>query len=187
MQIFKKKQTYSQAILITVGLLLLTYASVGTSQTIKSYITGQWQDSRYIDHNNGTVTDKVTKLMWAKCSLGQNSTSTTCSGSATNHNWKDALEQANSSTLAGYSDWRLPNVKELYSLLALDRFHPAINLSIFPNTPNSSTDEFWTSSPKFFRGEAIYNSSWIVDFYNGYDTLSSRPAGNRVRLVRSTL
>jgi hypothetical protein len=179
MQIFKKKQTYSQAILITVGLLLLTYASVGTSQTIKSYITGQWQDSRYIDHNNGTVTDKVTKLMWAKCSLGQNSTSTTCSGSATNHNWKDALEQANSSTLAGYSDWRLPNVKELYSLLALDRFKPRINLSIFPNT---LSDEYWTSSP-------IENThGWVVDFRIGFHhQLIRTRSGYRVRLVRSTL
>jgi hypothetical protein len=178
MQIFKKKQTYSQAILITVGLLLLTYASVGTSQTIKSYVTNEWPDSRYIDHNNGTVTDKVTKLMWAKCALGQDSASTTCSGYATKYNWRDALEQANSSTLAGYSDWRLPNVKELYSLLALDRFEPKINLSIFPR---SVSDEYWTSSP-------IENAhGWTVDFRIGYHQQLSRTSGHRVRLVRSTL
>jgi hypothetical protein len=179
MQTFKKKQMYSQTILITFGLLLLTYASVGTSaQLIKSYITDEWLDSRYIDHNNGTVTDKVTKLMWAKCSLGQNSTSTTCSGSATNHNWKDALEQANNSTLAGYSDWRLPNVKELISLVARNRFEPTINLSVFPNTVSN---RFWSSSP-------IDNSNaFIIYFLTGFNGIRSRTEGHRVRLVRSTL
>ncbi|TLX76439.1 DUF1566 domain-containing protein [Labilibacter sediminis] len=59
----------------------------------------------YKDNGDGTVTDLVTGLMWQKKLLPEKYT------------YKDATKLANNSDLAGYNDWRLPSIKELYSLI----------------------------------------------------------------------
>jgi hypothetical protein len=135
-----------------------------------------WRDSRYTAHSNGTVTDHVTKLMWAKCALGKNAP--TCSGSNDNtYTWQEAIELASSSTLAGYTDWRLPNIKELSSLVSLNCFGPAINLNIFPMAGGY---DFWSSSPLFPDDRF----AWVISFSRGQDLYIERFKGNRVRFVR---
>lgn len=58
----------------------------------------------YADNGDGTITDRVTGLMWAKAPVGKLS-------------WDDAVKQAAASRLAGHDDWRMPTIKELYSLI----------------------------------------------------------------------
>ncbi len=58
----------------------------------------------YLDNKDGTVTDLVTGLMWQQTMESKMSLN-------------DALEYANNSSLAGYSDWRIPSIKELFSLI----------------------------------------------------------------------
>ncbi len=60
--------------------------------------------SSYVDNGDGTVTDNVTGLMWQKTPGDK-------------MNYDQALAGANSSNLAGYDDWRVPTIKELYSLI----------------------------------------------------------------------
>ena len=86
------------------------------SGVIRGY---HWEDSRYQDNADGTVTDLETNLMWAKCSSGLAYDAGICQGGSSSANWKDALETAGASDLAGYDDWRLPNAKELQTLSAL--------------------------------------------------------------------
>ena len=165
------------------SLVLFATFSLGFNSMLyancKSYITDEWQDSRYTDHSNGTVSDNNTKLIWKKCSQGQtwSSGANTCTGSTTSMNWKEALEEAQSEYFASYKDWRVPNIKELNSLVSLRCYTPSINASVFPNTPSSS---FWSSSP--FSGTSSY--SWYVSFGYGYDYYNSRGSKNAVRLVR---
>ena len=148
-----------------------------SAQTIKDYINNNWTDERYEVHGDGTLTDTVTALMWMQCSLGQDPEDN-CSGDATQYNWQDALEVAEDKTFATYTDWRLPNIKELSSLAARDRYCPAINITIFPNT--HCDDWYWSDSPNIFGV-----SSWVINFYDG-DILSNlRHYGYSVRLVRS--
>ena len=157
-----------------------TPASAASGQIVKPYITNMWPDNRYKLHENGTVTDTYTGLMWKVCSEGQTwSNPATCSGTATALNWQQALERASSSIFAGYDDWRLPNIKELRSLLALDRHFPAINLTIFPNTPQR--DYFWTSSP--YANSSNYK--WYVEFNYVSDGNRSSDYTLKVRLVRA--
>ena len=163
--------------LLTLLLLVLLLPLNLSAQTIKDYIRNDWPDDRYQVHGNGTVTDTVTGLMWMQCSLGQDPNDN-CSGGATEHNWQAALEAAEDHTFATYSDWRLPNIKELSSLAARDRYDPAINSTVFPNTPS---DLYWSASPNADSS----NDAWRLDVYNGYDDYDNRSDNGHVRLVRS--
>ncbi|RWX52030.1 hypothetical protein VU01_10499 [Candidatus Electrothrix marina] len=58
----------------------------------------------YTDNGDGTVTDNVTGLMWQQ-DMGSKMT------------WSDANAQPSSLSLGGHTDWRLPTIKELYSLI----------------------------------------------------------------------
>jgi hypothetical protein len=156
-------------------------AQAAAVQTITPNIKNDWPNSRYKVHGNtSTVTDTVTGLMWQQCSQGQAGTGCTA-GSATAHTWQAALQlatTANTNKIAGYNDWRLPNIKELTSLAALDRYNPAINLTAFPNTASA---DFWSSSPYAF----LSNHAWLVNFYNGSGYDDDRDSDDHVRLVRS--
>jgi hypothetical protein len=161
-------------------LMLLLSSSMNVfSQTIEDYIDHQWQNSRYTNYNNGTVTDKKTTLMWKRCPEGL-SGSSCLTGTAAEYTYKTAIERADAlenKSFATYSDWRLPNIKELRSLAAYDRYRPAINRTLFPNTPNSY---FWSSSPY-----AYYNyAAWVLDFDYGDDYYYHRSNYIYVRLVR---
>ncbi|AQT69919.1 hypothetical protein STSP2_03119 [Anaerohalosphaera lusitana] len=68
----------------------------------------------YTDNGEGTVTDNVTALMWAKSSDMDGDGDI---DAADKMSYADALAGADSFGLAGYSDWRLPTIKELYSLI----------------------------------------------------------------------
>ncbi len=61
-------------------------------------------EPNYTDNNDGTITDNVTGLMWQK----------TMDGKMT---FEDSESYASNSSLAGYSDWRVPTIKELFSLI----------------------------------------------------------------------
>ncbi|VAW56845.1 protein of unknown function DUF1566 [hydrothermal vent metagenome] len=91
--------------------------------------------------------DTRTGLMWQKCSLGLMgaTVSSICDvGVIQMHTWLTALKAANADTGYGYSDWRLPNVNELASLIDTACFSPAINETLFPATSNN---DYWTSTP----------------------------------------
>jgi Protein of unknown function (DUF1566) len=89
------------------------------------------------------------------------------------------VADVNSTALCGYTDWRMPTVKELESILHRGRTNPAIEPTYFPNTPSW---HFWSGSPV-----ADWNgNAWFVHFVNGYtDASLFRSNGLHVRLVRS--
>jgi hypothetical protein len=142
----------------------------------ESEVPASTPTSQFIDHGDGSMTDSKTGLMWAKCSEGL-SGSDCATGGATTPTWQVALDLANASFLAGYSDWRLPNVNELHSIVEVQCYDPSINLSVFPNTPVSN---YWSSSPY----AADLNASWEVIFSRGDSYSHLRNTGGHVRLVR---
>jgi hypothetical protein len=176
-------------------LLMLLFSSSTNvfSQTIEDYIDNQWQDSRYINHKDGTVTDNKTTLMWKRCPEGLSGSSCTTGTAATKYNYKFAIERADASEnqpFATYSDWRLPNKKELSSLVARDRYDPAINSTLFPNTPNTPNTPytpgggFWSSSPMPIIYDPYDGFTWVINFDHGYESKARRRTGHYVRLVR---
>jgi hypothetical protein len=74
--------------------------------------------NNFTDNRDGTVTDNATGLMWSQDDSG------------TGMNWADALawvQQKNAENYLGYSDWRLPNAKEMQSLVDYSRAPDATN------------------------------------------------------------
>lgn len=94
----------------------------------------------FVDNADNTITDRATGLMWMK------------SDSGTTMIWKEALNYAENLNYAGYSDWRLPNTKELQSIVDYTRAPDAVD----PNFRSAAIDPifditeteswFWTST-----------------------------------------
>lgn len=164
-----------------VGLVLLMLATVTYGQSCNNAVTATAPDSRYQDNGDGTVSDLYTGLMWQRCSGGQ-SGSDCASGSANTFTWDLALQQPQTVNsgggFAGYTDWRLPDSKELESLVEEACWSPAINVTFFPNTLNAW---YWSSSPSADSSDY----AWVVSFDNGNAYGSNRSSSFHVRLVRS--
>lgn len=125
--------------------------------------------------NGAEVTDSQTGLVWARCSAGQSWDGSVCAGNAGRYTHEQALEYA-----AGQSGWRLPSVKELFSLADKGCVNPAIDATVFPNT---TTDVYYWSATPYV---AINGYAWVVAFKEGGSAGGSRRDGQRaVRLVRS--
>lgn len=125
----------------------------------------------------GTVTDSQTGLMWKRCLEGQYNVD--CQGYIFTMPWHTALSNAKQSTFGGYTDWRLPTVQELETIVEQNCKNPAINQEVFPNTNNSFV---WSSSQRITRK---YYFAWGIDFSDGDSYLDFQVADNGVRLVRS--
>lgn len=113
-----------------------------TGQTT-SYETGDdgnvkagaaWPDPRFYDNGDGTITDNLTGLMWQQA--GDDSGSL---------DWEQAISYCSGLELAGYDDWRLPNRKEMLSLINFSEAYTStwLNDSGFTGIQNG---EYWTSN-----------------------------------------
>ncbi|WP_406658144.1 DUF1566 domain-containing protein [Methanolobus sp. ZRKC2] len=78
----------------------------------------------FVDNDDGTITDKATGLMWVKYDSGSDEFAGMLSGYTNDDgslNWEEALDFAESLEYSGYDDWRLPNAKELQSIVDYTR------------------------------------------------------------------
>ena len=136
--------------------------SAQTGKTV-SYGTGddgdlqlgvQWPVPRFLDSDDGTVLDLLTGLIWLK--------NANCFGIK---NWNDALFACNNladgdcalSDDSSSGDWRLPNIRELQSLIDYDRDYPPLP-SGHPIT-NVRTSYYWSSTASFYRAWHVQMSS----------------------------
>ncbi len=126
----------------------------------------------YTDNGDGTITDNRTGLMWLQDANNYNS------GVA--QTWLAALSGCESFSYAGYSDWRLPNIRELFSIVKFAGSAPFIDGTYFLNT--QSDLPYWTSTtlmPGPTNATAMY-----VYFYRGEVTDIFKTAARYVRPVR---
>ena len=165
-----------------VVLLLTLGAGPAAAQTCQpESIPASTPDSQLQDNGNGTITDLKTGLIWKQCLEGQ-SGSDCASGGVETFTWQQALQRAqtvnSSGGFAGFSDWRLPTIKELSSLVEHQCVDPAINLTRFPNASNHF---LWSSSAV----AGLTYSAWNFYFYDGGANWDFKSNYNQLRLVRS--
>jgi hypothetical protein len=118
------------------------------------------------------VIDQKTNLIWRRCAEGMSWSGTGCTGTASAFTHEQALLVAQSQ-----SGWRLPNVKELGSLLDRSRTYPAMDAVAFPASPMGW---FWTATPDV----NVPSQAWGVAVDEGYIGPSLRSYSYSVRLVR---
>lgn len=156
------------------------------AQTCKSgSITPSNPTGQYLDNEDGTITDIVNELMWSRCSLGQTMTNGNCVGIPTNYKtWENALAAAEvNKSYATYSDWRLPNIKELGSLVERSCVAPAIDLRLFPSTPSTP---YWSNTfDSMSINIDVGTEGLIIDFHDGTEVIKEVSNHRFVRLVRN--
>ena len=125
----------------------------------------------FVDNGDGTITDEATGLMWAQSDSGVGMT------------WEEALtwvQQMNEENYLGYSDWRLPNAKELQSLVDYTRspdttdsaaIDPVFDATPITNEANEPDYPFYWSSTTFLRFGGSAAAAVYVAFGEGLGTM----------------
>ncbi len=123
--------------------------------------------NEFVDNGDGTVSDIATGLMWMQADSGEGK------------DWENALASAENLEQAGYSDWRLPNVKELQSIVDYSGVYPAIDANFFQVTDADAY--FWTSTSAYFSSvseEAAKRYwAWYVAFGYAVDNAGNDSHG----------
>jgi len=130
-----------------------------------------WPANRFIDHNDGTVTDNLTGMMWLKDANCMKTSYPSFDNSLTYGDGAVTRQMAlnfvagintgqYANCRAGHSDWRLPNINELNSLLDRSKNNPDLPegypfLNVQTGYVSSTARAVTTSNP------------WGVSFENG--------------------
>jgi hypothetical protein len=130
--------------------------------------------SKFTDNGDFTVKDNKTGLTWQKCSIGQ-ANDASCSGTTATSTWVAAIGVCSSLNFANKT-WRLPNIKELQSIVDTSiASSPAIN-AIFPSTFPLN---YWSSTGYL----PTLTNGWSINFLNGNVVFTSKGTAYRVRCV----
>jgi hypothetical protein len=100
-------------------------------RAVRDVTTPTLLPNHFMDNGNGTTTDLVTDLTWQQIPYSDSIT------------WEQALTLADTLTFAGYSDWRLPNIKELQSINDESLINPSINQTFFSGV---NVNHYWSST-----------------------------------------
>jgi hypothetical protein len=133
----------------------------------------------FTDNGDGTVADNVTSLTWQQ---------TPDSG---NYSWDEAQAYCASLSLGGSDDWRMPSLKELFSISDFSAGWPYLDLTYFDLTTTDSIskdEQYWSSN--YYVGktaEGQYDAAFGVNHATGhikaYPALVTGPMGKYVRCV----
>jgi hypothetical protein len=145
----------------------------------------------YTDNGDGTITDHNTGLMWEK-----KSDDGSIHDKGTEYSWGEAfrvfIAGLNAEGFAGYTDWRLPNVRELQTIVNFDHFEPSVspafNNGCVPGCTVltcscTGSASYWSSSTSMRDPRAW----WYVGFFIGGAGVDGPTQRDRVRAVRGGL
>jgi formylglycine-generating enzyme required for sulfatase activity len=122
-------------------------------RAVRTVITHPSPATRFTDNGNGTVTDNLTRLVWQK------------TPSSATMTWEEALAYASGLALAGKTDWRVPNVKELQSLNDETLSKPSIPKSFINGIASGN---YWSSTTMYQQAGVAWdiNVEYGIVSYN---------------------
>ena len=136
----------------------------------------------YEDNGDGTITDLNTGLMWQQVP------------SSDDFSWQDAVDYCTSLELAGYDDWRMPSLKELYSISDFGKGWPYLDTDYFALASGETTkdEQYWGSN--LYVGvtveggsNAAFGVNHVTGHIKAYSAVASGPVGGKyVRAVRGS-
>jgi formylglycine-generating enzyme required for sulfatase activity len=135
------------------------------TRAVRSILSTTFSLPHFTDNLNGTITDNFTGLIWQEDPSPQTMS------------WEEALVYSKTVTLAGKTDWRLPNIKELQSLNDVARFKPSFNSTFFPSVVAGN---FWSST-------SMINSptvAWDINVDYGIVSYNPKSTAQNILLVR---
>ncbi|MCP4036608.1 MAG: DUF1566 domain-containing protein [bacterium] len=128
----------------------------GADKTFYAYFVrgnANYGENQLVDNGDGTITDSATELMWSQDDSGAGM------------NWEDALawvQQNNDDTYLGYDDWRLPDAKELHSILDYTRSPSTTNSAAIDTLFSVTTltaEDASTDYPSYWSGTT--HANWL--------------------------
>ncbi len=141
--------------LLFAALFIVLSGSIRANEALRFHIKGEIGKEIVLDQTSG--------LIWQKEYIPDKS-------------WQDAVNYCEQLSYGGFSDWRLPNVDELHSLVNSNLSHPA---SQFPNMPATLT--FLTSSTRTID----MDWAWCINFNSGKLIFCEKTFFSNVRCVRN--
>jgi hypothetical protein len=137
-------------------------------RAVRSVNTATLISNHFTTNSNGTVTDNLTNLTWQKVIYFDTLT------------WEKALTYADTLTTGGYTDWRLPNIKELQSINEETLTNPSLNTTYFTT---GGIQNYWSST-------TLPNQTtraWYLDTHFGITTYDIKTLRHSVICTRGNL
>ena len=127
-----------------------------------------WPSPRFNDNGNGTITDRLTGLMWERVPASPAV------------DWYSAISYCENLTLGGHSDWRLPNVSELKSLVNYEQENSDYWLNNTQGFENIAHNYYFTASTQTGTSSSV----WLVYMSTGLVLPGTKGSNNYVLAVR---
>ena len=127
--------------------------------------------NNFSDNDNDTITDSATGLMWQKSDSGKGL------------NWEESLNYAENLKLSGYDDWRLPNAKELQSIVDYSRspqttgtaaINPIFRISEIKDPQGKKQFPYFWTGTTHLDGRNPYNSAVYIAFGEAQGKMRNR-------------
>jgi alpha-tubulin suppressor-like RCC1 family protein len=160
-----KASSVKNALGVTFGFGSCWFTSKSSSYYVRAVRSKKCRSfEKFVINDHETVTDTFTGLMWQKES------------SLNGMNWQRAIEHGKALSISDYNDWRLPTIKELFTIVDFLRY-PAINKNIFDGHLPAF---YWSSTPTANN----IDPAWVIDFEHGNNYNHHKSVSYYVRVVR---
>jgi hypothetical protein len=154
---------------LTVPLLLIANTLLAETFVLNSSLDNLKTEEKLVrDNKKEVVYDPNTNLLWQDNKQAKTLKKT----------WQGSTKHCDALVFGGYSDWRLPTITELKSIVDYTKDNPAIKNGF----KNVVSDFYWTSSPNV----ADSSGTWVVNFSYGNDFLDGKSYSFLVRCVRDS-